>query len=114
MFDVAEEVAVANGRTRVLRHDLPLTKSVQLLLLEVADIAREFQLQPLLTFLADAGIRASFDEELRPEIPRLMAALLIMTGRVVGILESPDGRVDGTRPSSSAVDRASAILDLTL
>jgi hypothetical protein len=114
MFDVAEEVAVANGRTRVRRHDLPLTKSLQLLLLEVADIAREFELQPLLAFLADAGIRASFDEELRPEIPRLMAALLIMTGRVVALLELPDGRVDGTRPSSSAVDRASAILDLTL
>jgi hypothetical protein len=114
LFDVAEEVALANGRSRVLRHDLPLTKGVQLLLLEVADIAREFQLEPLLAFLADAGIRVPFDAGLRPEIPRLMAALLIMTSRVVGLVESPDGRVDGTRPSRSAVDRAGAILDLAL
>jgi hypothetical protein len=114
LFDVAEEVALANGRTRVLRHDLPLTKGVQLLLLEVADIAREFQLEPLLAFLSDAGIRVPFDESLRPEIPRLMAALLIMTGRIVGLIESPEGRVDGARPSSSAVDRAGAILDLAL
>src|SRR5258708_11434149 len=47
LFDVAEEAAVANGRARVLRHDLPLTKGLRIVLLEVEDIAREFQLQPL-------------------------------------------------------------------
>jgi Domain of unknown function (DUF1931)/BON domain len=55
LFDVAEEAPVANGRTRVIRHDLPLTKGLQLLLLEVADIGREVELEPLLIFLADAG-----------------------------------------------------------
>jgi hypothetical protein len=114
LFDVAEEVALANGRTRVLRHDLPLTKGVQLLLLEVADIAREFQLEPLLAFLSDAGIRVAFDEGLRSEIPRLMAALLIMTGRLVALLESPDDPVNGARPSGRALDRAGAILDLVM
>jgi hypothetical protein len=114
LFDVAEEAAVANGRSRVLRHDLPLTKGLQLLLLEVEDLAREFQLEPLLVFLADAGIRTPFDPELHPEIPRLMAALLILTARVVGILESPDGRVSPTRPSAKALERAESVLDLTL
>jgi hypothetical protein len=114
LFDVAEESAVANGRARVLRHDLPLTKGLQIVLLEVADIAREFQLQPLLVFLADAGIRTPFDDDVRPEIPRLMAGLLILTARVVALLESEDGRVSPKRPSRRAVERAEALLDLTL
>jgi hypothetical protein len=114
LFDVAEEAAVANGRGRVLRHDLPLTKGLQIVLLEVEDIAREFQLQPLLVFLADAGIRTPFDDEARPEIPRLMAGLLILTARVVALLESEDGRVSPKRPSRRAVERAEALLDLTL
>jgi Domain of unknown function (DUF1931)/BON domain len=114
LFDVAEEVAAANGRGRVMRHDLPLTKGLQILLLEVADVAREFQLDPLLVFLADAGIRAPFDEGLRSDIPRLMAALLILTGRVVALLESPDGHAAPSRASSRALERAGAVLDLTL
>jgi hypothetical protein len=114
LFDVAEETAVANGRARVLRHDLPLTKGVQLLLLEVEDIAREFRLEPLLVFLADAGIHTPFDEELRPEIPRLMAAMLILTTRVVALIEPPDSRAGSVRPSKQVFERAEAVLDLTL
>jgi hypothetical protein len=114
LFDVAEDAAIANGRARVVRYDLPLTKGLQLQLLEVDDLAREFKLEPLLVFLADAGIRTPFDEGLRPEIPRLMAALLILTARVVALVESPDGRATATRPSGTAIDRAEAILDLAL
>jgi sporulation protein YlmC with PRC-barrel domain len=104
LFDVAEDAALANGRGRVMRHDLPLTKGLQLVLLEIADLAREFELEPLLVFLADAGIRTHFDDEMRADIPRLMAALLIVTARVVALLDT----------SGPALDRASAILDLTL
>jgi hypothetical protein len=114
LFDVAEEAAAANGRARVQQHDLPLTKGLQLLLLEVEDIAREFQLEPLLVFLADAGIRTPFDEGLRPEIPRLMAALLILTARTVALLDAPDGGPAPARPSSRALERAQALLDLVL
>jgi hypothetical protein len=114
LFDVAEEAAAANGRRRVLRHDLPLTKGLQIVLLEVEDIAREFQLQPLLVFLADAGVRTPFDDELRPEIPRLMAGLLILTARVVALLESEDGRVSLKRPSRRSLERAEEVLDLCL
>lgn len=114
LFDVAEDAAIANGRGRVIRQDLPLTKGLQILLLEVEDIAREFELEPLLVFLADAGIRTRFDPELRPEIPRVMAALLILIGRLIVIVESPDGRVSVTRPSVGTLDRVEAILDLTL
>jgi hypothetical protein len=114
LFDVAEDAAAANGRSRLLRHDLPLTKGLQLVLLEVEDIAREFQLQPLLVFLGDAGIRTSFDESLRSEIPRLMAGLLILVARVVALLESEDGRLSPKRPSPRSLDRAEALLDLTL
>ena len=114
LFDVAEDAALANGRSRVIRPDLPLTKGLQLVLLEVADIAREFELEPLLIFLADAGIRTPFDEGLRSEIPRLMAAMLIVTARLLAILESADGHPGATRPSAGGLDRAAAILDLTL
>jgi hypothetical protein len=115
LFDVAEDAAIANGRARVMRQDLPLTKGLQLLLLEVADIAREFELEPLLVFLADAGIRTPFDDSMRDEIPRLMAAMLILTGRVVALLDTPE--VPGKhpiRPARPQLERASAILDLTL
>jgi Domain of unknown function (DUF1931) len=105
---------MANGRGRVLSHDLPLTKGLKILLLEVEDVAREFQLQPLLVFLADAGIRTPFDDELRPEIPRLVAGLLILTARVVALIESEDGRVSHARPSWRVLERAEAVLDLTL
>jgi Domain of unknown function (DUF1931)/BON domain len=114
LFDVAEDAAAANGRGRVLRQDLPLTRGVQIVLLELADIAREFHVEPLLAFLADAGIHTQFDEGLRSEIPRLMAALLILTGRLVVLLESEEGRVEAVRPSSRTFDRVTAILDLTL
>jgi hypothetical protein len=114
LFDVGEDTAIANGRARVMRQDLPLTKGLQLLLLEVADIAREFELEPLLVFLADAGIRTPFDESMRDEIPRLMAAMLILTGRVVALLGASDGRPNPVRLAGPLIERASAILDLTL
>ena len=104
LFDVAEDTAAANGRGRVLRHDLPLTKGLQLALLEVVEIAREFELEPLLVFLADAGIRTPMDEGLRSEAPRLMAALLIVIARLTRIIESED----------HTFDRVEAVLDLTL
>jgi hypothetical protein len=114
LFDVAEDAAIANGRGRVMRHDLPLTKGLQLLLLEVADLAREFELEPLLVFLSDAGIRTPFDEGMREEIPRLMAAVLILTGRVVALLDLSDDHPIPSRPTEPQFERASAILDLTL
>ena len=43
-----------------------------------------------------------------------MAGLLILTARVVALLESEDGRVSPKRPSRRAVERAEALLDLTL
>jgi len=105
---------VANGRTRVMRQDLPLTKGLQILLLEVADFARELELDGLLIFLADAGIRTPFDEGLRSDVPRLIAALLILTGRLVELVETLDGPSSAViRPSSRGLDAASSILDLT-
>ena len=43
-----------------------------------------------------------------------MAALLIVTGRLVVVLESEDGRVGAARPSTQTLDRLAAILGLTL
>jgi hypothetical protein len=114
LFDVAEDAALANGRAHVQRQDVPLTRGLQLVLLEVEDLAREFQLEPLLVFLADAGIRAPLDESLRSEIPRLMAMLLILTGHIVAVLELPDKNAPRTRLSRRTLDAAESVLDLTL
>jgi hypothetical protein len=51
---------------------------------------------------------------MRDEIPRLMAAMLILTGRVVALLGASDGRPNPVRLAGPLIERASAILDLTL
>ncbi len=43
-----------------------------------------------------------------------MAALLILIGRVVALVDPSDGLPHPARPAASQLDRASAILDLTL
>src|SRR5438067_529810 len=67
LFEVAEQAAAANGRTRVLHQDLPLTKGLRALLGEVAARAREMELPPLLEFLAQARVASSIDEAVRAE-----------------------------------------------
>jgi hypothetical protein len=124
LFDVAEETAIANGRARVLLHDLPLTRGLRALLGEVEPLAREVALQPLLVFLADAGVPGPLDERVRAEIPRLMAALLLLTGRVIALLEpenvSTEERLDRLlrptpgRPTRWEVERATRVLNMTL
>src|SRR5947209_11006925 len=83
LFEVAEETAVANGSTRVLHQDLPLTKGLRALLGEVETRARDVELQPLPELLAQARVASSIDALVRAEIPRLMTALLVLAGRVI-------------------------------
>jgi len=124
LFDVAEETAIANGRARILLHDLPITKGLRSLLGQVEAIARELELQPLMVFLADAGMPGPLDEAVRAEVPRLMASLLLLTGRILALLEpedmSPAERLDQllrtspARPTRWEVERAARVLGLTL
>jgi uncharacterized protein DUF1931 len=124
LFAVAEEAALANGRARILRHDLPLTKGLRAFLGEVEALARELELRPLLVFLADAGVPGPLDELVRAEIPRLMAALLLLAGRVIALIEpenmSSEERLERllrsapSRPTRWEVERAARILDMTL
>jgi hypothetical protein len=124
LFDVAEETALANGRSRVLHHDLPLTKGLRTFLGQVEPLARELELEPLLVFLADAGVPGPLDEMVRAEIPRLMAALLLLAGRVIAVIEPENmstlerlerfTRSAPGRPSHWEVERAALILDMTL
>ena len=53
LFDVAEQTAIANGRQRILRHDLPITKGFQMVLGQAEALAADVELRPLLVFLAD-------------------------------------------------------------
>jgi hypothetical protein len=124
LFDVAEEAALANGRARVFRHDLPLTKGLQAFLGQVEPLARELELEPLLVFLADAGVPGPLDEMVRAEIPRLMAALLLLAGRVIAVIEPENmstlerlerlTRSAPGRPTHWEVERAAVILGMTL
>jgi hypothetical protein len=124
LFDVAEQTALANGRAVIFVHDLPLTKGMRAWLGEAEALAGDLALQPLLTFLADAGVPGSLDERVRSEIPRLMAALLLLAGCVIRILEPSDMstterldrllRHDPTGPTPWELQRASRVLNLTL
>ena len=124
LFDVAEQTALANGRAVIFVHDLPLTKGLRARLGEAEALASDVALQPLLTFLADAGVPGPLDERLRLEIPRLMAALLLLAGRVIAILEPSDMstterlerllRHEPTGPTQWELERASRVLNLTV
>jgi hypothetical protein len=124
LFDVAEQTALANGRSVILRHDLPLTRGLHARLGEAEALASEVDLHPVLRFLADAGIAAPIDARVHDDIPRLMAAFLLLAGRVIAILEPSDMstterldrllRHDPTGPTRWELERAGRVLDLTL
>lgn len=124
LFDVAEETAAANGRTFVLRHDLPLTKGLRRSLEDASQFANGIDAEAILTFLASSGVRARVDEGVQSDVPRLTAALLILSSRIIALLEpgslSPLERLklldrtrDG-RPTTWEIDRANRVIDLTL
>jgi hypothetical protein len=124
LFDVAKEAALANGRVRIMRHDLPITKGLRSLLGEVEPLARDLELRPLLAFLADAGVPGPVDEPVKAEMPRLMTALLLLAGRIIGLLEpetvSTVERLDRllrpapNQPTRWELERAARVLDMTL
>jgi len=124
LFDVAQEAAMANGRALIMRHDLPLTKGLRASLGDAEAMASDQELRPLLVFLADAGVAGPFDDAVRAEIPRLMAALLLLAGRVIAVVEPADmtteERLDrllrspSDRPTRWELERAARVLDMTL
>jgi hypothetical protein len=124
LFDVAAENAAANGRTRVLRHDLPITKGLRRSIEDASQIASGIDADTILTFLAGAGFRARVDEGLQADVPRLMAALLILSSRIIALLEpanlSPVERLellrrkDNGRPTMWEIERANRVIELTL
>ena len=124
LFDVAETTALANGRARIFHHDLPLTKGLQRQLAEAETLAAELELRPLLIFLADAGIRGPLDELVHNEVPRLMAALLLLAARIIAILAPADMSTEErlerllrhlpAQPTRWEFERAGRILHLTL
>jgi Domain of unknown function (DUF1931) len=125
LFDVAEQTALANGRAVILRHDLPLTRGLQARLGEAEAMAADVELQPVLVFLAEAGVRGPLDERVRAEVPRLMAALLLLAGRVIAIVEPDDvtmaerldrllRRRQPSGPTPWELERASRVLGLTV
>ncbi|MER3485602.1 MAG: hypothetical protein C4345_06190, partial [Chloroflexota bacterium] len=87
LFEVAEEAAAANGRQRILYHDLPLTKGLRRRIEEVTALAHEVEVEPVLVFLYAAGSPAILDEELRGDLPKLMTALLLLGAQMVALLE---------------------------
>jgi hypothetical protein len=124
LFDMARETALANGRTQILRHDLPLTRGLRTLLAEVEALVENVEARPLFVFLAEAGVPGPIDELVKVEVPRMMAALLLLAGRIIAILEpttlSSAERLElllrrtTTGPTSWELERATRVLSLTL
>jgi hypothetical protein len=124
LFDVAKEAAAANGRSRILWHDLPLTKGMRRSIEDVALLAKDVDAQSLLVFLDNTGFGGPLDEEVRAELPRIMGALLLLEGRIIAILEPSNippvdrfkllTRSEGEHPSDWELERASRVFDLTL
>lgn len=124
LFEVATTTALANGRAKIFRHDLPLTKGLQHELAEAETLAGELELQPLLVFLGDAGVPGPIDDGMRDDVPRLMAALLLLAARIIAILEPANvtteerlGRLlrhEPLQPTRWELERASRVLDLTV
>ena len=124
LFDVAEATAVANGRAHILRHDLPVTKGLQHEVAEAQTLAAELELRPLLVFLADAGVPGPLDEMVRADVPKLMAALLLLGARVIAILTPSDMSTEErlerlirhlpTQPTHWEFERATRVVNLTL
>src|SRR5258705_3513585 len=124
LFDVAAETALANGRARIMRHDLPITKGLRALLVEADASAPVLEVRPLLVFLDDAGVSGPLDEPVKAENPRLMAAMLLVAARVIALLEpanvSPQERLERLLPGAPneptrwELERAAPVLNLTL
>jgi hypothetical protein len=124
LFDVAVEAALANGRARIMRHDLPITKGLRGLRVEAEAAARLLDLPRLLVFLDGAGVPGPLDELVKQEIPRLMAAMLLLAGRIIALLEpenmSPEERLERllrgapNEPTQWELERTARVLNLTL
>jgi len=124
LFEVAEATALANGRTLIFRHDLPLTRGLQARLAEAETLARDVELQPLLVFLRDAGFHGPLDPHLRQQVPQLMAMLLVLAARIIAVHDAEDMssverlerwlRRAPQRPTDGEVEHAARVLELTL
>jgi osmotically-inducible protein OsmY/sporulation protein YlmC with PRC-barrel domain len=124
LFDVAAETAAANGRQRILLHDLPLTKGLRRRMEEAAALAHEVELEPVLVFLYAAGSPEILDENLRGDLPKLMTALLLLGAQMVALLEPavipPKERLEllmrteHARPTPWEIERATQAIDLVL
>ncbi len=124
LFAVAEDTALANGRMIVMPHDLPLTKGLRATMREHEALSREIELTPALRFLAESGLTPRYDEQVKQSVPSLVGALLVLTGKIIAIVD-PDNlkpeeklallrRTDRHQPARWEVERAARVLDLTL
>ena len=78
----------------------------------------------LLVFLDEVGVPGPLDELVKQEIPRLMAAVLLLAGRIISLLEpenmSPEERMERllraapNAPTRWELERAARVLNLTL
>ena len=125
LFEIAAETAAANGRGLIFRHDLPLTKGLLQTLEDVAVLSKDIEFEPIYLFLRTrTGLRAGVDDMVQADLPRLFAALLMLSGCIIAVLEPdtllPQERFElltrsaDSRPTAWEVERAAQVLDLTL
>ena len=124
LFDVAEETALANGREQIRRHDLPLTKGLRRTIQETAALSPSVEVDPALFFSEEARVNPAIDVMVRAELPRLTAAMLVLTSRIVATFAPANvpledlcrlvSRTDPDRPTPWELERAERVLDLTI
>jgi hypothetical protein len=124
LLDVAKEAAVANSRTMIFWHDLPLTKGMRSVILEYTRFSDSLPAQAVESYLRDIGILDRIEESARERLPRLFVALVILVGRLLATLTPLNVsaaervawliRAEADIPTQAELERAQRILDLTL
>ena len=124
LLDVAEETALANGREVIRMHDLPLTKGLRRTIQETAALSRTIEVDPAFFLSAEARVNPAIDVMVRAELPRLTAAMLVLTSRIVATFAPANvpledlcrlvSRTDPDRPTPWELERAERVLDLTI
>ncbi|GIW10221.1 MAG: hypothetical protein KatS3mg061_1278 [Dehalococcoidia bacterium] len=86
LIEVAEETMLANGRERLLWHDLPLPLGLRQSLREYEAVSHDLSGEMVEGLVRDAGVRAYLDERVREQLPKLFGTIIMLTARATSLV----------------------------